>query len=137
MQQRNKVWTFFFIFVCLRCLIWSAHGLRFSFVWDSLLISDYTVLPVSVCFITVRRKVNAIKWKIPITATKTTTTTAATTQIDKRNLRKRISNPIKKETCNIFSIATKNSFSIDKTTAIHAWEWISFSSSMHCGNYSI
>lgn len=55
----------FFIFVCLRCLIWSAHGLRFSFVWDSLLISDYTVLPVSVCFITVRRKVNAIKWKIP------------------------------------------------------------------------
>lgn len=54
-----------FFFMCLRCLIWSAHGLRFSFVWDSLLISDYTVLPVSVCFITVRRKVNAIKWKIP------------------------------------------------------------------------
>lgn len=63
-MECNKETKFELFFVCLRCLIWSAHGLRFSFVWDSLLISDYTVLPVSVCFITVRRKVNAIKWKI-------------------------------------------------------------------------
>lgn len=61
-QQKQQKTPIFCVFALLNLV--GAQPTIFFCLCNSRLISDYMVLPVSVCFITTRRKVNATKWKI-------------------------------------------------------------------------